>query len=186
MVLGNPKGISHAETVSACVLRHAVRADYLHRPRDAALELKALSRVARWLSEDEAQAGRTPRSRNEHVESQQIRLADGRTVDLTDYGTPAAAAVLWSHGGAGQPTRAERYSPFFLGAHPGVLPRLRDPAAFAGVVVSDRYANYFHRGREHIAGNQACLAHLIRDYQDAVECYPARSGRCRPSGRCAG
>jgi hypothetical protein len=40
------------------------------------------------------------------------------------------------------------------------------------VVVSDRYANYFHKGWEHIAGNQACLAHLIRDYQDAAECYP--------------
>jgi transposase len=39
-------------------------------------------------------------------------------------------------------------------------------------VVSDRYANYFHHGWEHIAGNQACLAHLIRDYEDAAECYP--------------
>jgi hypothetical protein len=68
----------------------------------------------------------------------------------------------------------ERYSLFFLGARTlesfrdfGILP------AFAGVVVSDRYANYFHQGWEHIAGNQACLAHLIRDYQDAAECYPA-------------
>jgi transposase len=67
----------------------------------------------------------------------------------------------------------ERYSLFFLGARTpesfrefGVLP------AFAGVVVSDRYANYFHKGWEHNAGNQACLAHLIRDYQDAAECYP--------------
>ena len=41
------------------------------------------------------------------------------------------------------------------------------------MVVSDRYVNYFHKGWEHIAGNQACLAHLIRDYQDAAECYPA-------------
>jgi transposase len=68
----------------------------------------------------------------------------------------------------------ERYSLFFLGGRTlesfrdfGILP------AFAGVVVSDRYANYFHKGWEHIAGNQACLAHLIRDYQDAAECYPA-------------
>ena len=68
----------------------------------------------------------------------------------------------------------ERYSLFFLGRRTlesfrdfGVLP------AFAGVVVSDRYVNYFHEGWEHIAGNQACLAHLIRDYQDAAECYPA-------------
>ncbi len=68
----------------------------------------------------------------------------------------------------------ERYSLFFLGARTlesfrefGILP------AFGGVVVSDRYANYFHQGWQHIAGNQACPAHLIRDYQDAAECYPA-------------
>jgi transposase len=68
----------------------------------------------------------------------------------------------------------ERYSLFFLGRRTlesfrdfGILP------AFGGVVVSDRYANYFHSGWEHIAGNQACLAHLLRDYQDAAECYPA-------------
>jgi transposase len=67
----------------------------------------------------------------------------------------------------------ERHSLFFLGARTlesfrdfGVLP------AFGGVVVSDRYANYFHNGWEHIAGHQACLAHLIRDYRDAAECYP--------------
>src|SRR5204863_2002656 len=67
----------------------------------------------------------------------------------------------------------ERRSLFFLGARTlesfrdfGVLP------AFGGVVVSDRYANYFHNGWEAIAGHQACLAHLIRDYQDAAECYP--------------
>ncbi len=40
-------------------------------------------------------------------------------------------------------------------------------------MVSDRYANYFHHGWEHIAGNQACLAHLVRDYQDAAESWPA-------------
>jgi hypothetical protein len=67
----------------------------------------------------------------------------------------------------------ERYSLFFLGRRTlesfrdfGILP------AFGGVVVSDRYANYFHPGWEHIAGNQACLAHLIRDFQDAAECCP--------------
>ena len=27
-------------------------------------------------------------------------------------------------------------------------------------------------GWEHIAGNQACLAHILRDYQDAAEAYP--------------
>jgi transposase len=82
----------------------------------------------------------------------------------------------------------ERYSLFFLGRRTlesfrefGVLP------AFGGVVVSDRYANYFHSGWEHIAGNQACLAHLIRDYQDAAECYPGAIWPVQaPSGHCAG
>jgi transposase len=67
----------------------------------------------------------------------------------------------------------ELYSSFFLGRRTlksfrdfGILP------AFAGVVVSDRYANYFHDGWEHIAGNQACCSHLIRDFQDAAESYP--------------
>ena len=68
----------------------------------------------------------------------------------------------------------EQYSAFFLGQRTlesmrefGILP------GFAGVVVSDRYQNYFHPSWEHIAGNQACLAHLIRDFQDAAETYPA-------------
>ena len=39
-------------------------------------------------------------------------------------------------------------------------------------MVSDRYRNYFHARWEHIAGNQACLSHLIRDYQDCAESYP--------------
>ncbi|PZS10908.1 MAG: IS66 family transposase, partial [Solirubrobacterales bacterium] len=67
----------------------------------------------------------------------------------------------------------ELYSVFFPGRRTlesfrdfGILP------GFAGVVVSDRYVNYFHAGWEHITGNQACLAHLIRDYQDAAESYP--------------
>src|SRR6266567_4519107 len=67
----------------------------------------------------------------------------------------------------------ELYSLFFLGRRTlesfrdfGILP------AFAGVVVSDRYVNYFHHGWEHIAGNQACCSHLIRDFEDAAESYP--------------
>ncbi len=65
------------------------------------------------LTNGEAQAGRTPgfgsvagNARNEHVEGQRIRLADGPTVGFADYGTPAAAAVLWCHGGPG--SRVER------------------------------------------------------------------------------
>jgi transposase len=54
----------------------------------------------------------------------------------------------------------ELYSAFFLGQRTlesfrdfGILP------GFAGVVVSDRYQNYFHPGWQHVAGHQACLAH---------------------------
>ena len=67
----------------------------------------------------------------------------------------------------------ELYSAFWLGARSldsmadaGILP------GFAGIVVSDRYQNYFHPRWEHIAGNQACLAHILRDYQDCAETYP--------------
>jgi hypothetical protein len=67
----------------------------------------------------------------------------------------------------------EQHSLLFLGARTlesfrdfGILP------AFRGVVVSDRYVNYFHPDWEHIAGNQACLAHLLRDYEDCAEAYP--------------
>jgi transposase len=45
-------------------------------------------------------------------------------------------------------------------------------AAFAGVVVSDRYQNCFHDGWEHIASHQPCLAHLLRDFEDAAESWP--------------
>ena len=67
----------------------------------------------------------------------------------------------------------ERYSAFWLGTRSldsmedaGILP------GFAGIVVSDRYQNYFHPRWEHIAGNQACLSHLLRDYEDCAESYP--------------
>jgi len=67
----------------------------------------------------------------------------------------------------------EEYSAFWLGTRSldsmedaGILP------GFAGVVVSDRYQNYFHPRWEHIAGNQACAAHILRDYQDCAESYP--------------
>jgi transposase len=52
----------------------------------------------------------------------------------------------------------------FAGA--GILPE------FAGVAVHDRYANYFHRRWENLAGHQACNAHLLRDFADAAETYP--------------
>jgi hypothetical protein len=67
----------------------------------------------------------------------------------------------------------ELYSAFWLGARSldamqdaGILPD------FAGIVVSDRYQNYFNPRWKHVAGNQACLAHILRDYQDCAETYP--------------
>ena len=67
----------------------------------------------------------------------------------------------------------ERYSAFWLGARSldsmqdaGILP------GFAGIVVSDRYQNYFHPRWTNITGNQACLSHLLRDFEDCAESYP--------------
>jgi len=67
----------------------------------------------------------------------------------------------------------EQYSLLYLGDRTlesfrdfGILPD------FAGVVVSDRYVNYWNAGWENIAGHQACLAHILRDYEDAAETYP--------------
>jgi transposase len=51
-------------------------------------------------------------------------------------------------------------------AEAGILPH------FAGVAVHDRYRNYFHPRWEHLAGHQACSAHLLRDFTDAAEVYP--------------
>jgi transposase len=67
----------------------------------------------------------------------------------------------------------EQYSAFWLGTRSldsmeeaGILP------GFAGIVVSDRYQNYFSVRWQHVAGNQACLAHLLRDFEDCAETYP--------------
>ena len=67
----------------------------------------------------------------------------------------------------------ERYSAFWLGTRSldtmeeaGILP------GFAGIAVSDRYRNYFSARWEQIAGNQACLSHLLRDFEDCAESYP--------------
>ncbi len=67
----------------------------------------------------------------------------------------------------------ERYSAFWLGTRSldsmddaGILP------GFAGIVVSDRYQNYFNPRWKHVTGNQACLSHLLRDCEDCAEAYP--------------
>ncbi len=48
----------------------------------------------------------------------------------------------------------------------GILP------SFAGIAVHDRYSCYFHKGWANLAGHQVCLAHLIRDFEDAAESWP--------------
>ena len=48
----------------------------------------------------------------------------------------------------------------------GILP------SFAGIAVHDRYACYFHPSWAQLAGHQVCLAHLIRDFEDAAESWP--------------
>jgi hypothetical protein len=67
----------------------------------------------------------------------------------------------------------ELHSLFFLGRR--TLKSFRDFGVlsdFRGFVVSDRYVNYFHHSWKHLAGHQACCAHLLRDYQDAAESWP--------------
>ena len=76
---------------------------------------------------------------------------------------------------AGRPF-TERYSLLFLGAR--TLESFRDFGDPAGRSPASRSptgtSNYFHEGWEHLAGHQACLAHLIRDFQDAAETLPGR------------
>jgi transposase len=48
----------------------------------------------------------------------------------------------------------------------GILPH------FTGTAVHDRYRNYYHHSWTHLAGHQACGAHLLRDFTDAAESYP--------------
>ncbi|HTQ93810.1 MAG TPA: IS66 family transposase [Streptosporangiaceae bacterium] len=69
----------------------------------------------------------------------------------------------------------ERYTALFLGERTlksfrkfGILP------GFTGITVTDRYVNYWHEDWKHLAGHQACLAHLIRDFTDAAETYPGQ------------
>ena len=97
-----------------------------------------------------------------------ITAAHAAGFDETTLRCGQAGQKMYVHGAF-----TEQHSLFFLGARSlesmrdfGILP------SFAGVVVSDRYVNYYSKDWEHIAGHQACLAHILRDYQDAAETYP--------------
>jgi transposase len=67
----------------------------------------------------------------------------------------------------------ELYSAFHLGTRgletmreAGILP------SFAGIAVTDRYAGYYSQTWQHLAGHQACAAHIVRDFADCAETYP--------------
>ena len=97
-----------------------------------------------------------------------ITAADVAGFDETTLRSGPAGEKKYVHGAF-----TELYSAFRLGARSldsmadaGILPD------FAGIVVSDRYQNYFSTRWEHVAGNQACLSHLLRDFEDCAETYP--------------
>ena len=97
-----------------------------------------------------------------------ITAADVAGFDETTLRSGPAGEKKYVHGAF-----TELYSAFWLGARSldsmqdaGILPD------FAGIVVSDRYQNYFSTRWEHVAGNQACLSHLLRDFEDCAETYP--------------
>jgi transposase len=88
--------------------------------------------------------------------------------DETTLRSGPAGEKKYVHGGF-----TERLSALWLGSRSldsmeeaGILP------GFAGIVVSDRYQNYLSARWEHVAGNQFCLDHLIRDFEDCAETYP--------------
>jgi transposase len=67
----------------------------------------------------------------------------------------------------------EFYSAFHLGGRDlptfrafGILP------GFAGIAVHDRYQNYYNAEWKQLAGHQACVSHLLRDFTDAAEAHP--------------
>jgi transposase len=77
----------------------------------------------------------------------------------------------------------ESCSLFFLGALTlesfrefGIMPVL------IGVVVSDRYQNYFHDGWKHITGHQVCLAHYPDTVVMPIPGGPALAGGVTGSG----
>ena len=77
----------------------------------------------------------------------------------------------------------EQYSLLFLGAR--TLESFRDFGifpGFAGVVVSDRYVNYFHPGWEYVAGHQACLSHLLGTIRTPPRPTRARLARAGAAG----
>ena len=89
--------------------------------------------------------------------------------DETTLRSGAAGEKKFVHGAF-----TERFSLFHLGARS--LETMKDFGIltdFAGIAVTDRYGNYFHKTWKNISGHQACVSHILRDLQDCAETYPA-------------
>ena len=67
----------------------------------------------------------------------------------------------------------EQYSAFWLGARSlDSMAGRRDPAGFRRDRGLRPLPELLQPRWEHIAGNQACLSHLLRDFEDCAESYP--------------
>jgi transposase len=90
--------------------------------------------------------------------------------DETTLRSGAAGEKKFVHGAF-----TEQYSLFHLGTRS--LETMKDFGIltdFAGIVVTDRYGNYFHKTWKYISGHQACVSHILRDLQDCAETYPGK------------
>lgn len=66
-----------------------------------------------------------------------------------------------------------QYTAYFLGGRDiGSFTAFGIGEAFRGVAVHDRYDLYDRGVLDQAAGHQLCCSHLLRDLEDAAECYP--------------
>jgi transposase len=68
-----------------------------------------------------------------------------------------------------------KYTAYFLGGRDtGSFTAFGIGQAFRGVAVHDRYDLYDRGVLDQAAGHQLCCSHLLRDLEDAAECYPGQ------------
>jgi transposase len=66
-----------------------------------------------------------------------------------------------------------QYTAYFLGGRDtGTFTAFGIGQAFQGIAVHDRYDLYDRGVLDRAAGHQLCCSHLLRDLEDAAECYP--------------
>lgn len=66
-----------------------------------------------------------------------------------------------------------KYTAYFLGGRDtGTFTAFGIGQAFRGIAVHDRYDLYDRGVLDTAAGHQLCCSHLLRDLEDAAECYP--------------